>query len=132
MTKTRVVTDSLDISFDGTIDATGALQLLYDGEALSGYDGFAVACEATDAVNFRLNGFRHADKIWSVSGNPKVSMSTLGEPLPGPWTTDTVVGIMTGAVEVTITASAQGETPKTQKIFVKTKSRTDLPDDQMA
>lgn len=131
MSTSLVVSDSLDISFDATIDHAGALQLAYGGVMLSDFDMFEVECNATEVVTFRLRRLQHADKVWSVLGDPRVSKSPTGGPLPGPWETDQVNGIMTEAVEVTVTASADGETPKTKKIHVKTKSRTNLPDPQM-
>lgn len=89
--------------------------------------GLVVECHSTETVTFQLNGFRHADKLWSVQGTPQPSQPEVN----ASWTIDQVAGIMTAAVEVTMTASAEGETPKKQKIFIKTKSRMDLPDPQM-
>lgn len=125
---TLVEKQSLNISFAATIDEAGALQLRYDGKKLSDYNGgLVVGCDSTETVTFQLDGFRHADKHWSVQGAPWPSQPEVN----ASWTIDRVAGIMTAAVEVTMTASADGEAPKKQKIFIKTKPRTDLPDDQM-
>jgi hypothetical protein len=128
-TTTLVEKSSLNISFAATIDRAGALQLLYNGQDFSG--GLEVECDATEVVTFKLNGFQHANKLWSVSGDPRLPKPDPAASLAGPWTTDTVQGNMSLSVEVTLTASAHGETPKKQKIFIKTRPRTGVPDSQM-
>jgi hypothetical protein len=131
MTTTIVEKSSLNISFAAKINQAGALEILYDGHELSGFSAFEIECHPTEVVTFQLNGFQHANKVWSVSGDPRLPKPDPTASLAGPWSTDQVAGIMTAAVEVTMTASAEGETPKKQKIFIKTKSRTSLPDPQM-
>lgn len=129
---TLVERKSLAIAFAAEIDAAGRLQLRYNGKLLSDYEGrFEVECDADETVAFQFAGFRHGGSLWSVAGDPRLPKADPDAPLAGPWTIDKVVGNMNEAVEVTVTASAQGQASKSQKIYIKTKPRTILPDPQM-
>jgi hypothetical protein len=114
------------VELDGYIDATGSLQVAHDTDSLADYDQTLHAEHDTHTtITIRIYDFSTGGTTWQIDA------SHGGPTGPVDWSRGTnyayyTFGTTNGELEVDIEATAQGEIPKTQKIFIKTKSRIPL------